>query len=83
VRQVAVELVAKRMMTIDELWEQAFETGRLLGVVEGLRQGPEGENMTMFDFQDGNGPIAAHKHPNGGGWVADTAWVSGDARVSE
>ena len=30
-------------------------------------------NMT-FDF--GDGPVAAKPHPNGGGWVADTATVS-------
>jgi hypothetical protein len=40
-----------------------------------------------IDFQDGNGPVAAHRHENGGGWVADTAtvkptaWVGGNARV--
>lgn len=43
---------------------------------------------TTFDFQDGNGPVPAHRHPNGGGWVADTAtveetaYVGADARVS-
>ena len=43
-------------------------------------------NMTTFDF--GNGPVPAHKHPNGGGWVADsatvadTAYVGPDAKVS-
>jgi len=43
--------------------------------------------MTTFDFNDGNGPVPAHKHPNGGGWVADTAkvdetaYVGRDARV--
>ena len=43
--------------------------------------------MTTFDFQDGNGPVPAHQHKNGGGWVADsatverTAQVFGDARV--
>jgi len=31
--------------------------------------------MTTFDFNDGNGPVPVHKHPNGGGWVADTAEV--------
>ena len=35
---------------------------------------------TTFDF--GNGPVAAHQHPNGGGWVADTATVGDTARVS-
>lgn len=28
------------------------------------------------DFQDGNGPVRAHRHPNGCGWVADTAFVA-------
>ena len=43
---------------------------------------------TTFDFQDGNGPVPAHQHSNGGGWVADTArvavtsFVGPDARVS-
>ena len=40
---------------------------------------------TTFDFHDGNGPVAAHRHrnPDGtlGGWVADTAQVYGTARV--
>ena len=48
--------------------------------------------MTTFDF--GSGPVPAHQHPNGGGWVADSAqvadsvyvglsaWVSGGAWVS-
>ena len=41
-----------------------------------------------FDFDDGRGPVPAHRHPNGGGWVADTAsvetaaFVGPDARVS-
>jgi carbonic anhydrase/acetyltransferase-like protein (isoleucine patch superfamily) len=26
-----------------------------------------------FDFGDGGGPVPARKHPNGGGWVANTA----------
>ena len=44
--------------------------------------------MTTYDFNDGNGPVPAHQHPNGGGWVADTAtvaataYVGPDARVS-
>jgi len=39
----------------------------------------------MYDF--GDGPVPAHKHKNGGGWVADTAsvdesvWVYGSAQV--
>ena len=38
---------------------------------------------TGYDFDDGNGPVAAHRHPNGGGWVADTARVSDSAQVSD
>ena len=30
---------------------------------------------TYFDFEDGNGPVPAHQHSNGGCWVADTAKV--------
>ena len=31
---------------------------------------------TVFDFEDGNGPVPAHQHKNGGGWVANTARVA-------
>lgn len=38
-----------------------------------------------FDFQDGKGQVPAHRHVNPnkmlGGWVAETAQVSGEARV--
>lgn len=30
---------------------------------------------TKFDFGDGLGPVPAKRHPNGGGWVADSAYV--------
>ena len=30
----------------------------------------------MYNFEDGKGPVKAHKHANGGGWVADTAYVA-------
>ena len=58
---------------------------------------PQGERQMkaqMHDFMDGNGPVPAHIHTKGGGWVADTAHVDksahigpdarvfGDARVS-
>jgi hypothetical protein len=35
--------------------------------------------MTTFDFSFG--PVPAHKHVNGGGWVADTATVAATAYV--
>jgi carbonic anhydrase/acetyltransferase-like protein (isoleucine patch superfamily) len=34
-----------------------------------------------FDFRDGKGAVPAHRHTNGGGWVADTAYVSANAYV--
>lgn len=34
-----------------------------------------GATLTLWDFADGNGPVPAHRHLNGGGWVADTARV--------
>ena len=34
---------------------------------------------TTFDF--GYGPVPAHQHPNGGGWVADSATVDNTAYV--
>ncbi len=37
--------------------------------------------MTTFDFHDGKGSVPAHQHPNGGGWVADTAYVAPTAYV--
>lgn len=43
----------------------------------------EGDQMTTFDFGDGNGPVPAHRHTNGGGWVSDTALVSDNALVSD
>ena len=37
--------------------------------------------MIDKDFLDGCGPVAAHQHENGGGWVADTAIVEDTAYV--
>ena len=37
--------------------------------------------MTTFDFGDWKGRVPAHQHPNGGGWVADTAHVDETAYV--
>ena len=36
---------------------------------------------TTFDF--GKGRVPAHKHPNGGGWVADTATVAETVTVGD
>lgn len=35
----------------------------------------------MHDFLDGNGPVPAHPHSNGGGWVANTACVAATVYV--
>lgn len=34
------------------------------------------------DFKDGNGKVFAHRHENGGGWVADTAYVAKTVKVT-
>ena len=40
-----------------------------------------------YDFKDGNGPVPAKRHENGGGWVAssanvsDTTYIGPNARV--
>lgn len=41
------------------------------------------DNKITFDFGDGEGPVPAHRHENGGGWVADTAMVHEKAWVEE
>ena len=37
--------------------------------------------MQLHDFKDGAGEVPAHRHPNGGGWVADSATVEATAYV--
>ena len=34
-----------------------------------------------FEFLDEDGPVPAHRHPNGGGWVANTSTVAESAYV--
>ncbi len=34
------------------------------------------------DFRDGHGKVFAHRHDNGGGWVADTAYVAPSVKVT-
>ena len=41
------------------------------------------EESVQYDFKDGNGLVFAHRHCNGGGWVADTAHVDDSARVEK
>ena len=38
-------------------------------------------NAQTHDFRDGNGPVPAHRHTNGGGWVANTAHVHNSAYI--
>lgn len=38
-------------------------------------------NNTTYDFGDGNGSVPAHQHRNGGGWVANTAYVDDTAYI--
>ena len=50
---------------------------------------PPVEGQLVHDFDDGFGPVLAHQHENGGGWVAnsavvaETAFVGGSAAVFE
>lgn len=37
---------------------------------------------SKHDFKDGKGKVFAHRHDNGGGWVADTAYVAGTVKVT-
>ena len=37
--------------------------------------------MMSLTYDFGSGPVPAHQHPNGGGWVADTASVASTAFV--
>jgi len=39
--------------------------------------------IKMYDFEDGNGLVPAHRHQNGGGWVANTAFVDPLAYVGK
>ena len=54
-------------------------------IIDGVKYIPEKQLARpiaeTFDFDDGNGPVPAHRHSNGRGWVADTATVSPDAYV--
>ena len=51
------------------------------GLVSGAPQGLLLEPSETHDFEDDSGPVPAHRHRNGGGWVADTAAVAGSAFV--
>ena len=62
---------------LKRLRKKTLDTGAGCGILPLLKHG-EAE-MTQFDF--GDGPVPAHQHPNGGGWVADTAYVSDTAYV--
>jgi len=52
-----------------------------LGKLVGNEKELELSCSNVFDFQDGKGPVPAHRHRNGGGWVADTASVADSAYV--
>ena len=41
------------------------------------------ENTMTFDFGDGKGAVSARLHPNGGGWVAESAKVDETVYVSQ
>lgn len=39
------------------------------------------DKYSLHNFEDGRGPVPAQQHPNGGGWVENTATVSPTAYV--
>ena len=39
------------------------------------------KSNNFHDFKDGKGNVRAHRHPNGKGWVADTATVDDTAYI--
>ena len=41
------------------------------------------DNIELHDFGDGNGPVPAHHHPLGGGWVADSAHADDTAYIGK
>ena len=52
-------------------------------IASGNRQSDVGESgPSKHDFGDGSGSVAAHRHSNGGGWIADTATVMDSVYVS-
>ena len=67
------ELKNKVNQLIDEAYQRGFE--------DGLRSAKQ----NVFNFEDGNGEVPAHRHvnPDGsvGGWVADTARVAETAYI--
>lgn len=44
---------------------------------------PDDPRNRLFDFNDGRGPVSAHRHRNGGGWVEEGATVDDDAYISQ
>jgi hypothetical protein len=54
---------------------------------EGWWRAPDGqwyapaEGIETHDFDDDNGAVPAHRHPNGGGWIANSATVAETAHV--
>ena len=72
---------------IDEQWYPTVADNSVHNSVDDLGPSPEGNWSQQFaedathDFDDGNGPVSAHLHANGGGWVANTATVSRTAFV--
>ena len=68
---------------IRELWQEGL--GHMRAIDALVSQEPpfrKFENSQLHDFGDGRPQVFAREHPNGGGWVADTAEVATTARVA-
>mgnify|MGYP000291848002 CR=1 FL=1 len=82
----AKRILQKRLYGEDNVGKRDLATltamGRhKAGMYTNAAPAPQPAQPTTFDFGDGNGPVPAHRHPNGGGWVADTATVDDTAYV--
>ena len=86
----------RRLVECTQKFMEAAGLPSSTGSTASGRQADVGESgPSKHDFGDSNGSVAAHRHSNGGGWIADTATVMdsvyvgrnaqvfGDAKVSD
>lgn len=75
-------LKAFKRRTFNNASDNEYST---LAIAPGLfritREEPSMPDPDIHDFGDGNGPVKAHRHPHGGGWVADTAYADNTSYV--
>lgn len=63
---------------------QPLQKQHCAGSFEEVRmQNIKDDHHLFHDFGDGNGPVPAHRHVFGGGWVADSAHVEDTVYIGE